>query len=53
MGEFDLNLFQPLSRPGGIFGQPANVAAVVAMLASDDGAFMTGAIVKVDDGVPN
>lgn len=53
MGELDLSLFQHLSRPDGAFGQPANVAAVIALLASADGAHMTGEVVKVDGGVHN
>jgi NAD(P)-dependent dehydrogenase (short-subunit alcohol dehydrogenase family) len=36
-----------------MFGQPEDVAAVIAMLASADGAHMTGEIVKVDGGVHN
>lgn len=53
MDGLDLSLFQHLSRPDSIFGKPAQVAAVVAMLASADGGFMTGEIVKVDGGVHN
>lgn len=33
------------------FGQPEQVAAVVAMLASSDGSHMTGEIVRIDGGV--
>lgn len=43
-------LFSHLIRPDGVFGVPANIAAVIAMLASNDGAFMTGEIVRVDGG---
>jgi len=53
MSELDMTLFYNLSRPDGQFGQPANVAAVISMLASSDGAYMTGEIVKVDGGVHN
>lgn len=49
----DQALFQHLSRPDRRLGQPAQVAGVVAMLASDDGAFMTGEVVKVEGGVHN
>jgi NAD(P)-dependent dehydrogenase (short-subunit alcohol dehydrogenase family) len=47
----DASLFQHLARPDQKLGLPENVAAVVAMLASDDGAFMTGEVLKVDGGV--
>jgi NAD(P)-dependent dehydrogenase (short-subunit alcohol dehydrogenase family) len=53
MEGLDLSLFQHLNRPDGVFGQPEDVAAVIAMLASADGAHMTGEIVKVDGGVHN
>lgn len=46
----DPMLFMHLTRPDGKFGEPANIASVIAMLASDDGAFMTGEIVRVDGG---
>jgi NAD(P)-dependent dehydrogenase (short-subunit alcohol dehydrogenase family) len=49
--DFDASLFQHMRRPDGGFGLPEQVAAVVAMLASDDGGYMTGEIVKVDGGV--
>lgn len=47
----DMSLFMHLSRGDHQFGAPDQVAGVVAMLASDDGAFMTGEIVRIDGGV--
>jgi NAD(P)-dependent dehydrogenase (short-subunit alcohol dehydrogenase family) len=35
---------------GGILGDPSAVASVIAMVASDDGAFMTGTEIRVDGG---
>ena len=46
----DMSLFVHLARPDGRFGEPANVAAVIATLASDDGAFVNGEVVRVDGG---
>lgn len=51
--EPDISLLQHLTRVDGTYGKPESVAAVIAMLASDDGAFMTGEIIKVDGGVHN
>ena len=42
-------LVRRIMSPTG-FGDPADVAAVVAMLASDDGRHITGEIVRVDGG---
>ncbi|KAF9161491.1 hypothetical protein BGX21_003384 [Mortierella sp. AD011] len=53
MGDLDRSLFQRLTRPDFQFGMPDQVASVFAMLASEDGGFMTGEIVKVDGGVHN
>ncbi|HSB96701.1 MAG TPA: SDR family oxidoreductase [Spongiibacteraceae bacterium] len=53
MNNYDLDLFGHLARVDGAFGQPENVAAVIAMLGSADGAHMTGEIVKIDGGVHN
>jgi len=49
--DVDPKLFTKL-RPaiGKGYGPPESVAAVVAMLASDDGAFITGTEVRVDGG---
>lgn len=46
----DFALFAHLTRPDGKLGEPENIAAVIAMLASEDAAFMTGEIVRVDGG---
>lgn len=48
--DMDLRLFMHLSRPDRLFGQPGQVAGVVAMLASEDGAFLNGEIIRVDGG---
>lgn len=53
MGAYDMSLFQHLNRPDSQFGAPESVASVIAMLASNDGAHMTGEVVKVDGGVHN
>lgn len=53
MDTYDLDLFGHLSRVDGAFGQPENVASVIAMLASEDGAHMNGEVVKIDGGVHN
>ena len=42
-------LVRRIMSPTG-FGDPANVAAVIAMLASDDGRHVTGEIVRIDGG---
>jgi NAD(P)-dependent dehydrogenase (short-subunit alcohol dehydrogenase family) len=47
----DMTLFAHLARPDYQFGTPEQVAAVVAMLASSDGAFVNGEIVRIDGGV--
>ncbi|GJJ77617.1 hypothetical protein EMPS_09976 [Entomortierella parvispora] len=53
MGGLDQSLFAHLMRIDYTCGEPDHVAAVFAMLASADGSFMTGEIVKVDGGVHN
>lgn len=37
--------------PLGVFGNPDNVADVVAFLAGDDAAYVTGEIIKIDGGL--
>jgi 3-oxoacyl-[acyl-carrier protein] reductase len=37
--------------PLGVFGNPENVADVVAFLAGDDAAYVTGEIIKIDGGL--
>jgi NAD(P)-dependent dehydrogenase (short-subunit alcohol dehydrogenase family) len=42
-------LVHRIMSPTGM-GDPASVASVVALLASDDGAHMTGEVVRIDGG---
>jgi len=49
--KLDAGLFDHMRRPDGVYGRPDQVASVIAMLASEDGSYMTGEIVKVDGGV--
>jgi 3-oxoacyl-[acyl-carrier protein] reductase len=37
--------------PAGRFASPAEVASVVAWLASDDAAYISGAVIPVDGGL--
>ncbi len=46
----DFSLYQHLTRPDRQLGEPQEVAAAIAMLASDDGAFVNGAILRIDGG---
>jgi NAD(P)-dependent dehydrogenase (short-subunit alcohol dehydrogenase family) len=46
----DMRLFAHLTRLDGQFGQAEDVAGVIAMLASADGAFINGAIIRIDGG---
>ncbi|MCY1361988.1 Glucose 1-dehydrogenase 1 [compost metagenome] len=46
----DFSLYTHLTRPDRQLGEPQEVAAVIAMLASDDGAFVNGAILRIDGG---
>ncbi|MDO4264036.1 MAG: SDR family oxidoreductase [Deinococcus sp.] len=48
--EADWSLFGHLQRPDGIFGDPEQIAGVIAMLASDDGAFVNGVVLRADGG---
>jgi NAD(P)-dependent dehydrogenase (short-subunit alcohol dehydrogenase family) len=50
MNGYDMSLFQHLTRPDYKFGNPDQIAGVVAMIASEDGSFMTGEIIKIDGG---
>lgn len=47
----DDNLFTHLTPLDYRFGQPENVASVIAMLASADGAHINGEIIRIDGGV--
>ncbi|MEU7763644.1 SDR family NAD(P)-dependent oxidoreductase [Nocardia sp. NPDC049190] len=49
---FDPKLFSRLSGwlNGGALGSPEDIAGVVAMVASDDGRYMTGTEIRVDGG---
>ncbi len=49
----DYELFQHLGRMGMPMGEAADIAGVVAMLASADGNFMTGEVIKIDGGNHN
>jgi NAD(P)-dependent dehydrogenase (short-subunit alcohol dehydrogenase family) len=51
LASLDASLFAHLQRPDRGFGSPEQVAAVIAMLASADGGYMNGEIVKIDGGV--
>ncbi|MGB6182921.1 MAG: SDR family oxidoreductase [Rhodococcus sp. (in: high G+C Gram-positive bacteria)] len=48
----DGSLFAKLTSPfgGGSFGEPRDVAGVIAMLLSDDGRFITGTEIRIDGG---
>jgi len=48
--EMDPRLFQHVTRPDRLLGQPEQVAGVVAMLASEDGGFVNGEVIRVDGG---
>jgi NAD(P)-dependent dehydrogenase (short-subunit alcohol dehydrogenase family) len=53
MGGDDPDAFRKsreVANPMGRYGEPAEVAAVVAFLASDDASYLTGAILPVDGG---
>lgn len=49
----DYSLLEHLGRPGLPMGQAEDVSGVVAMLASADGNFCTGEIIKIDGGNHN
>jgi NAD(P)-dependent dehydrogenase (short-subunit alcohol dehydrogenase family) len=46
----NMSLFANLTRPDGVFGRPEAVASVIAMLASEDGEFVNGEIIRIDGG---
>ncbi|KRW57575.1 SDR family NAD(P)-dependent oxidoreductase [Pseudomonas sp. TTU2014-080ASC] len=46
----DFKLYMHLSRPDRQLGKPEEVAAVIALLASDDGSFINGEVVRIDGG---
>ena len=48
--DMDPLLFQHVLRPDRLLGQPEQVAGVVAMLASEDGAFVNGEVIRIDGG---
>jgi NAD(P)-dependent dehydrogenase (short-subunit alcohol dehydrogenase family) len=48
--EMDPRLFAHVTRPDRLLGQPEQVAGVVAMLASEDGAYVNGEVIRVDGG---
>ncbi len=45
------SLLDNLRMPDKRFGQPEDVAGVVAMLASQDGSFINGEVIRIDGGV--
>ncbi|HWW70384.1 MAG TPA: SDR family oxidoreductase [Duganella sp.] len=47
----DMRLFMNLARPDRTFGESDQVASVVAMLASGDGAYLSGQSIRIDGGV--
>ena len=51
---YDLGLWAKqtplLHGTDGILGDPSAVASVIAMVASDDGAFITGTEIRIDGG---
>lgn len=47
----DQALFQPLRLPDNRMGQPEEIASVVAMLASEDGSFINGDVIRIDGGL--
>ena len=46
----DFTLYANLARPDRLLGKPEEVAAVIALLASSDGSFMNGEVVRIDGG---
>jgi NAD(P)-dependent dehydrogenase (short-subunit alcohol dehydrogenase family) len=49
--DVDHSLFGHLAPMDGKFGAPDDVAGVIAMIASKDGAHLNGEIIRIDGGV--
>jgi NAD(P)-dependent dehydrogenase (short-subunit alcohol dehydrogenase family) len=47
----NLSIMSNLRMPDNRFGQPDEIAAVVAMLGSQDGSFINGEVIRIDGGV--
>ncbi|CAF1574198.1 unnamed protein product [Rotaria magnacalcarata] len=47
----NLSLLDNIQQPGQRLGLPEEIAAVVAMLASQDGSFINGEVIRIDGGL--